>query len=136
MVRFVLLNPDGDCSDVNMPLKCKELEKPISTIIKKRVKNQKALVDVNEPKMVVLIMNYIINKGGTKLEEIAKWKLDEKEYCEDASLLSSSHSCYVVYTITDLKHGLSLVAGDNYDGKIYHQSPNGRSNAEWTLIPH
>ena len=77
MVRFVLLNPDGDCSDVNMPLKCKELEKPISTIIKKRVKNQKALVDVNEPKMVVLIMNYIINKGGTKLEEIAKWKLDD-----------------------------------------------------------
>ena len=39
------------------------------------------------------------------------------------------------YYIVDAKHGRSIVAGDNYDGHIYHQDPRDRPNAKWLLIP-
>ena len=35
--------------------------------------------------------------------------------------------------ITDKKHGRSLVAGNNADGNIYHQTPNARRNATWHI---
>ncbi len=37
------------------------------------------------------------------------------------------------WQITDLKHHKSLVAGDSYDQKVYHQDPQGRLNAVWTV---
>ena len=39
------------------------------------------------------------------------------------------------YYIVDAKHGRSIVAGDRYDGHIYHQDPRDRPNAKWLLIP-
>jgi hypothetical protein len=33
----------------------------------------------------------------------------------------------------DKKHNKALIAGDNYDGNIYHQDPGTRLNAEWVL---
>ncbi|MCB9308339.1 MAG: hypothetical protein H6565_17215 [Lewinellaceae bacterium] len=38
------------------------------------------------------------------------------------------------YHIIDLLHGKALVAGNNYDGRVYHQAPQGRKNAEWKLV--
>lgn len=37
--------------------------------------------------------------------------------------------------IQDQKHHKDLIAGDVYDGNIYHQDPNGRQNALWRLTP-
>lgn len=37
-------------------------------------------------------------------------------------------------TIKDCKHSRALVAGDPPDGTIYHEEPNGRMNAFWTLV--
>jgi hypothetical protein len=37
------------------------------------------------------------------------------------------------YYIMDTKHRRSIVAGDVYDGRIYHQDPGDRPNAIWTL---
>ena len=39
------------------------------------------------------------------------------------------------YYIVDAKHGRSLVAGNTYDGHIYHQDPIDRTNAKWVLEP-
>ena len=47
--------------------------------------------------------------------------------------LATTVSCS--YYIVDAKHGRSLVAGDRYDGHIYHQDPMGKSNAKWVLEP-
>ena len=48
--------------------------------------------------------------------------------------LAAVASC-TTYYIVDAKHGRSIVAGDNYDGRIYHQDPRDRSNAKWRLEP-
>lgn len=78
MVKFVLLNPDGDCSDVMIPFKGKDLEKNIESIIKKKVKDPCHNSAHNtKPKMVSYLMSFIKNIGGQKLEEIANWKLDD-----------------------------------------------------------
>lgn len=37
------------------------------------------------------------------------------------------------YYIVDAKHGRSLVAGNRYDGNVYHQDPTDRPNAKWVL---
>jgi hypothetical protein len=37
--------------------------------------------------------------------------------------------------IYDAKHFLYIVAGNTYDGNIYHQPHQNRENANWTLIP-
>ena len=37
--------------------------------------------------------------------------------------------------IIDAKWGRAIVAGDNYDGHLYHQDPRNRDNAKWMLIP-
>ena len=39
------------------------------------------------------------------------------------------------YYIVDAKHGRSIVAGDTYDGNVYHQDPTDRPNAKWELEP-
>ena len=39
------------------------------------------------------------------------------------------------YYIVDAKHGRSIVAGDTYDGHLYHQDPTDRPNAKWVLEP-
>ena len=39
------------------------------------------------------------------------------------------------YHIRDTKHSKCIVAGDRYDGNIYHQDPNNRLNAKWRLVP-
>ena len=49
--------------------------------------------------------------------------------------LASAVSCTRTYYIVDAKHGRSLVAGDRYDGHIYHQDPRERPNAKWVLEP-
>ena len=48
-------------------------------------------------------------------------------------LATAVTSCH--YYIIDAKHGRSLVAGDAYDGRVYHQDPTGRANAKWELLP-
>lgn len=35
------------------------------------------------------------------------------------------------FTFTDKKHGKELIAGDGYDGNLYHQNHNNRKNAIW-----
>ena len=78
MVKFVCLNPNGDCSDVMMPLKGKDLEKNIESIIKKKVMDPCHNSAHNtKPKMVLYLISFIKNIGGQKLEEIAKWTLDD-----------------------------------------------------------
>ncbi|MBL9103714.1 MAG: RICIN domain-containing protein [Myxococcales bacterium] len=37
--------------------------------------------------------------------------------------------------LVDGKHGLQAVAGDVYDGRVYHQAPAGRRNAQWEFTP-
>lgn len=79
MVNFVLLNPDGDCCESSLQLKGKELEKPISNLIKKKIADPKKNGQVNtKPKMMLLIETLIKNKGNSKLEEIAQWKLSDE----------------------------------------------------------
>lgn len=39
------------------------------------------------------------------------------------------------FQIIDGKHGKALVAGNNFDGHVYHQDPGERSNAIWRLTP-
>ena len=46
MVKFVVLNPDGDCSEANIQLKGKDLEKDVATILRKRCE------DPNCPKAI------------------------------------------------------------------------------------
>lgn len=38
------------------------------------------------------------------------------------------------YYIQDTKHGKFLVAGDNFDGNVYHQEHHGRPNAVWHFL--
>jgi len=47
--------------------------------------------------------------------------------------LATAFNCS--YYIVDAKHGRSIVAGDRYDGHIYHQDPTGRPNGKWVLEP-
>ena len=80
MVKFILLNPDGDCQDANIPLKGKDNQKTLEQIMKKKVDNP----DYNEaektPKKVGLVELQIKNKGevSVKLTEIAQWKLNSE----------------------------------------------------------
>mgnify|MGYP000870079823 FL=1 len=37
------------------------------------------------------------------------------------------------WLIKDRKHGKCLAAGDINDNNTYHQDPNGRANAHWTI---
>ena len=48
--------------------------------------------------------------------------------------LAALASCQTYY-IVDAKHGRSIVAGNHYDGHLYHQDPFGRPNAKWLLEP-
>ena len=48
--------------------------------------------------------------------------------------LAALTSCKTYYII-DAKHGRSIVAGDRYNGHIYHQDPADRPNAMWKLQP-
>lgn len=38
-------------------------------------------------------------------------------------------------TIKDAAHNKAITAGDIADGRIYHDDPDGRMNAFWTLVP-
>lgn len=76
MVKFILLNPDGDCQDANIPLKGKDTQKTIEQIIKKKVDNP----DDNGAKKISIVELHVLNKGETtvKLTEIAHWKLNSE----------------------------------------------------------
>lgn len=37
------------------------------------------------------------------------------------------------FEICDTKHRKCIIAGDNYDGDVYHQDVRGRPNGRWTL---
>ena len=80
MVKFILLNPDGDCQDANIPLKGKDAQKTIEQIIKKKVDNPNYDEAQKTPKKVPLIELQIKNYGETsvKLTEIAQWKLNSE----------------------------------------------------------
>ena len=39
-----------------------------------------------------------------------------------------------VFTITDVRHNRQLIAGDQYNGKIYHQPAQNRNNAKWRVL--
>ena len=39
-----------------------------------------------------------------------------------------------VFTISDFKHRRQIVAGDKYNGKIYHQHAKNRANAKWRVL--
>jgi DNA-directed RNA polymerase subunit M/transcription elongation factor TFIIS len=77
MVNFILLNPDGDCQDANLPLKGKDTQKEIDKIIKLKMNNPVATAS---PKKVSIIEHCIKNPGeqGCKLMEIARWKLNDE----------------------------------------------------------
>ena len=78
MVKFVVLNPDGDCSEANIQLKGKDLEKDVATILRKRCEDPSCPKATNtKPKTVLLINTIIKNIGETKLEEIAQWRLSD-----------------------------------------------------------
>ena len=38
------------------------------------------------------------------------------------------------FRLEDKKHGMDVVAGDTYDGNVYHQPANNRANACWKAI--
>ena len=42
---------------------------------------------------------------------------------------------FMLFEINDAKHDNSIVAGDAYDGNLYHQSPDYRMNAKWFFYP-
>ena len=80
MVKFILLNPDGDCQDANIPLKGKDTQKTLEQIIKKKVDNPNYNEAEKTPKKVALVELQLKNKGETsaKLTEIAQWKLNSE----------------------------------------------------------
>ena len=80
MVKFILLNPDGDCQDANIPLKGKDTEKTLEQIIKKKVDNPEYNEAEKTLKKVALVELQIKNKGeqSVKLTEIAQWKLNSE----------------------------------------------------------
>ena len=79
MVKFVILNPDGDLCDASLPLKGKDLEKDVTTIIKKKIADPKHNPEMNtNPKKVQLLVTLLTNLGETKLEEIARWRLTDE----------------------------------------------------------
>ena len=47
---------------------------------------------------------------------------------------SLSLRAQIYYEIHDVRHNQGIVGGDNYDGYIYHQPPNGRLNAQWKFV--
>lgn len=51
------------------------------------------------------------------------------------SFEQASPDDFMLFEINDAKHNKSLAAGDNYDGNVYHQSPNDRYNAKWFFYP-
>ena len=79
-VKFILLNPDGDCQDANIPLKGKDTQKTIEQIIKKKVDNPDYDEAQKTPKKVSLVELQIKNYGepSVKLPEIAHWKLNSE----------------------------------------------------------
>lgn len=79
MVKFVILTPDGDCRDVQIPLKGKDSEKDVFTIVKKKIQdpNHDSTLNTN-PKKVALVSTVMLNFGETKLDEIAQWKLSDE----------------------------------------------------------
>ena len=79
MVKFVILTPDGDCREVQIPLKGKDAEKDIFTIVKKKIQdpNHDSTLNTN-PKKVALVSTVMLNFGETKLDEIAQWKLSDE----------------------------------------------------------
>jgi transcription elongation factor S-II len=79
MVKFVILNPDGDLCDASLPLKGKDLEKDVTTIIKKKIADPNHNPEMNtNPKKVQLLITLLTSLGETKLEEIARWKLTDE----------------------------------------------------------
>ena len=44
-------------------------------------------------------------------------------------------ACCQTYYIVDSKHSRSIVAGDRYDERIYHQDPSDRLNVKSILEP-
>ena len=79
MVNFVILNPNGDCTDGKLPLKGKDLEKDVVAILKKRCADPNVVTTDpgKKAKTVPLIHTIIKNLGETKLEEVAQWRLSE-----------------------------------------------------------
>ena len=80
MVKFILLNPDGDCQDASIPLKGKDTQKTIDQIIKKKVDNPDYDEAQKTPKKVSLVELQIKNIGESsiKITEIAHWKLNSE----------------------------------------------------------
>lgn len=85
--------------------------------------------DVKHQKYLVAGDNYdgkVYHQSGINREN-AKWvfELVEPSPMDDPNI--------TYYHIYDLKHKKYLVAGDRYDGKVYHQDPSGRKNSLWTI---
>jgi len=80
MVKFILLNPNGDCEDASIHLKGKDAQKTIDQILKKKVDNPEYTEGSKLTKNIGIVEVQIKNKGeaSVKLEEIAQWKLSEE----------------------------------------------------------
>ena len=78
MVKFILLNPDGDCCDVSIPLKGKDTQKTLEQIIKKKIDNPDYSESQKTPKKVSVVEHQVKTKGesSVKLSLIASWKLN------------------------------------------------------------
>lgn len=73
--------------------------------------------------------NGSIYHQGDKNRDNAKWKFELVE----SSPMDDPNVTY--YRICDLKHKKYLVAGDRYDGSVYHENHNGRKNSLWAITP-
>ena len=105
----------------------------------RRSSNYFYLIDGKHKKAIVAGDNYDgrIYHQDPNGRSNAKWKSTEL-YKQELVYKSDANKPvvrYFSYYLSDGKHGISIVAGDNYDGRIYHQWPLGRPNAEWIFSP-
>lgn len=56
----------------------------------------------------------------------AQWELVPVESVDNPSITDK-------FYIIDKKHGKALLAGDENDGKVFHQPHNNRANAQWYI---
>ncbi|WP_299461626.1 RICIN domain-containing protein [uncultured Microscilla sp.] len=89
------------------------------------------------PNTVPLYMKWSNHRKDTRTQVGDKFDPDydgsmvKLGYIYSRDIIATEQNEYIV----DYKHYKGIVAGDNYDGKLYHQNPNGRENAKWEFIP-
>ena len=68
---------------------------------------------------------YYIVAGRHHKEEVRDQQKNRSEWRFE----SAGNGCYYILD----RNNIGLVAGDNYDGRIYYQKPANRQNAQWRV---